>query len=118
MMRNIASWAVPIALLVGASGWLYMEANAVPGEWDRYGAVSERVKIGEVTARHASGAGSEVTTFSQGSQWVVQGLVATLPGASFERVTRPLATLVCVQATDRCWQAAPVEGVQVWLGAE
>lgn len=115
MIRNIASWVVPIALLAGASGWLYVEANAVPGEWDRYGAVSAREKLGEVIGRHSVGR-SPAITFSHGSQWVVEGFSTTLPGASFERVTRPLATLVCVQATDRCWRATLVDSAQVWLG--
>lgn len=118
MKPTIASWVVPVALLVGASGWLYAEATAVPGEWDRFGAVSAREPLGQIIGRDSGGSGPEVTAFSRGSQWVVQGLSATLPGAAFERVSRPLATLVCVQATERCWQAAPVEPSWVWLGVE
>lgn len=118
MIRNIASWVVPIVLLAGAGGWLYAEANAEPGEWDRYGAVSEREPLGKMAWRQGPEAGPYIAAFSRGSQWLIHDPGTTVSGAAFEMVRRPLITLVCVKASDTCWRAAPLEVGEGWLASD
>lgn len=119
MKRTLASMLVPLALLAGASSWLYVEATAAPGRWDHLGAVAGREPLGHLVGQtEGHSAESTIAAFSLGSHWAVNGLDAPPPNASFERVSRPLATLVCVRATERCWTATLAEPTWVWLGEE